>query len=47
MVEHKLNGQANDWMQCTCGKIFKDSRKKKRTALQKMEEHLLEKMSEV
>ena len=45
-MEHKLNQQANDWITCTCGKLFADSKKKTRTAKEKFEEHLLETMSE-
>ena len=27
MTEHKLNQCANDWIMCTCGKLFSDKEK--------------------
>lgn len=41
-MKHELNQSANDWITCKCGKLFSDSKKRKRTAKEKFEEHLLE-----
>ena len=36
MVEHKIQQQANDWVMCSCGKLFSDSKTiSKMTKIQK------------
>jgi hypothetical protein len=38
---HKIQQQANNWLICSCGKIFADSRKGKVTKYDKFNKHLL------
>ena len=48
MIEekHKLHQRANNWIMCSCGKLFANSRKGRVTAEEKFEEHLMEKLKE-
>jgi len=40
MTEHKLNQCANDWIMCTCGKLFSDKEESaKESFLQHLEDN--------
>ncbi len=45
-MKHEVNQYANDWITCKCGKLFSNSKKGRRTAKEKFEEHLLETLNE-
>lgn len=38
---HKINQEANDWIMCTCGKVFADSRGGRVSKYDKFDKHLL------